>query len=74
MNMMQVRLLSGVLVIALVLLYAFDYISLTVFIALVAIESVITMAISYKILRNDRASEGLRGDLQDRVDREESIR
>ena len=74
MNMMQVRLLSGVVVIALVLLYAFDYISLPVFIALVVIETVITMAVTFKILRDHRASAGLHGDLQDRVDRDESVR
>ena len=74
MNMMQVRLLSGVVVIALVLLYAFDYISLPVFIALVVIETVITMAVTFKIIRDDRASSGLPDDIQARVDREESIR
>ena len=66
MGLMQVRLLSGIVVIALVLLLVFDVIGMTTFIVLIVVEAVATAGLSFWILRGQRAGAGL----QERSDRE----
>ena len=69
MGLLQVRLLSGLVVIGLVLLLVFDAIGMLTFITLVIVEAAVTMGLSLWILRSQRAPSGPVNDLQRRVDR-----
>ena len=68
MGLLQVRLLSGLVVIGLMLLLVFDAIGMLTFITLVIVEAAVTMGLSLWILRSRRAPSGPVDDLQRRVD------
>lgn len=69
MGLTQVRLLSGIVVIALILLFVFDVIGMTTFIVLIVVEAVATAAMSFRILRSQGGRTEPPDSLQDRVDR-----
>jgi hypothetical protein len=68
-GLMQVRLVSGVAVIALVLLLVTDAINLSTFIALIVIEALVTMGLSFWLIRKQQRDRSLPPtDLQPRID------
>ena len=54
MGLTQVRLLSGIVVVALILLFVFDVIGFAAFIVLIVVEAVVTAGMSFWILRGQR--------------------
>jgi hypothetical protein len=70
MGLTQVRFLSGIVVVALVLLFAFDVIGMLPFIVLIVVEAAVTAGLSFRILRAQRGQEEPPATLQERVDRE----
>ena len=74
MGLMQVRLLSGVVVIGLVLLLVFDVIEMLTFITLIIVEAAVTMGLSLWIIRGQRAQTASGSDAPRRADQEESSR
>jgi hypothetical protein len=70
-GLMQVRLASGVAVIALVLLLVTDAIGLSTFIVLVVIEALVTMGLSFWLIRKQQQERSLPPtDLQHRIDQD----
>jgi hypothetical protein len=68
-GLMQVRLVSGVAVIALVLLLVTDAIGLSTFIVLIVIEALVTMGLSFWLIRKQQQERSLPPtDLQHRID------
>jgi len=70
MGLTQVRLLSGIVVVALILLFVFDVIGFAAFIVMFVVEAVATAGMSFWILRGQRDRPEPSDSLQDRVDRE----
>jgi len=70
MGLTQVRFLSGIVVVALVLLFAFDVIGMLPFIILIVVEAAVTAGLSFRILRAQRGQTEPQATLQDHVDRE----
>lgn len=71
MSLTQIRFLSGIVVVALVLLFAFDVIGMLPFIILIVIEAAVTAGLSFRILRAQQSQPEPPATLQDRVDREQ---
>jgi hypothetical protein len=68
-GLMQVRLASGLAVVALVLLLVTDTIGLGTFIALIVIEAIVTMGLSFWLIRKQQQERSLPpADLQARAD------
>ena len=70
MSLTQIRFLSGIVVVVLVLLFAFDVIGMVPFIVLIVIEAAVTAGLSLRILRAQRGQTEPPATLQERVDRE----
>jgi hypothetical protein len=70
MGLSQIRFLSGIVVVALVLLFAFDVIGMWTFIVLIVVEAAVTAGLSFRILRNQRVHAEPPATLQERIDRE----
>ena len=69
MGLMQVRLASGVAVIALILLLVSDAIGFGTFIELIVIEALVTMGLSFWLIRKQQQERSLpAADPQHRID------
>jgi hypothetical protein len=68
-GLMQVRLASGVAVIALILLLVTEVIGLATFIVLIMIEALVTMGLSFWLIRKQQQERSLpAADLHPRID------
>jgi hypothetical protein len=70
MSLTQIRFLSGIVVVVLVLLFAFDVIGMVPFIVLIVIEAAVTAGLTLRILRAQQGQAEQPATLQERVDRE----